>query len=81
MAELDDLNAALAALTTAVADVSQEISDETAEILSLLAAPKGIDPAAVEASAQNIQTLSASLEKSVADAKAALNPPTPTPAA
>lgn len=76
MAELDDLNAALAALTTAVADVSQEISDETAEILQLLQAPKGVDPVAVEAAATNIQTLSASLEKSVADAKAALNPPT-----
>ncbi len=68
MAEIDDLNAAITALTTAVSDASTELK----AIADALVAAKGtnpIDPKAVEAAAQSAQTLAANLEAAVSGAK------------
>jgi hypothetical protein len=62
--EQDDLNAAVAALTTAVSAAVDEIKTETQNILDALKAqtPSGVDPDAVEAAANTINALAAKLQ-------------------
>lgn len=67
MAAIDDLNAAVAAMQTAVSDAVADIQKLTAAIN---AAPS--DAAAVSAAAAQINTLAGNLE-------AAVNPPAPAP--
>ncbi len=69
MSELDDAKAAMANLTTAVAAGTAELSALVTKILTLLGAPGGVDPVAVEALATEGQALADSLNAAVADAK------------
>ena len=68
MAEIDDLKAGMAALTTAVADVSTELSG-VAAALNALKGQQTINPADVEAAAQQANALAGSLEAAVQAAK------------
>ena len=79
--EQDDLNAAVAALTTAVSAAVDEIKTETQNILDALKAqtPTGVDPDAVEAAANTINALAAKLNDAVSSAQPALTP-APAPA-
>ena len=74
--EQDDLNAAVAALTTAVSAAVDEIKTETQNILDALKAqtPSGVDPDAVEAAANTINALAAKLNDAVSSAQPALTP-------
>jgi hypothetical protein len=76
MAREDDLNAAVAALTTAVSAAVDEIKTETQNILDALKAqtPTGVDPDAVEAAANTINALAAKLNDAVSSAQPALTP-------
>ena len=79
--EQDDLNAAVAALTTAVTSAVDEIKTETQNILDALKAqtPSGVDPDAVEAAANTVNALAAKLNDAVSSAQPALTPaPTST---
>jgi ABC-type transporter Mla subunit MlaD len=69
MAELDDLKASVANLTTAVSDGTAEISALVAKVLALLGAPTGMDPAAVEQAAHDIQAQADAMNAAVAGAK------------
>ena len=71
--EVDDLNAAVTNLTSAVTSAANEIASEAAAIL---AASNNGDAAAVEASVANIKSLTDQLNSAVA---AASPPPAPTP--
>ena len=79
--EQDDLNAAVAALTTAVSAAVDEIKTETQNILDALKTqtPSGVDPDAVEAAANTINALAAKLNDAVSSAQPALTP-APAPA-
>jgi len=68
MAELDDLKAAVDTLTTAVSDTSTELK-AVADALVALKNAGSIDPAQVEAAAQQISTLAGNLESAVSGAK------------
>ena len=74
--EQDDLNAAVAALTTAVSAAVDEIKTETQNILGALKAqtPSAVDPDAVETAANTINTLAAKLKDAVSSARSALTP-------
>jgi hypothetical protein len=78
--EQDDLNASVAALTTAVTAAVDEIKTETQNILDALRAqtPSGVDPDAVEAAANTINALAAKLNDAVSSAQSALTPPAST---
>src|SRR6185295_7699733 len=79
--EQDDLNAAVAALTTAVTSAVDEIKTETQNILDALQAqtPTGVDPDAVESAANTINALAAKLNDAVSSAQSTLTPaPAPT---
>ena len=79
---LDDVAAAVAKLTTAVSTAVDEIKAETAKILEEVSVHEqvGIDPAAVEDAADNINSLAARLSDAVASARSALPPALPAPA-
>lgn len=68
MAEIDDLKAAVTALTTAVTDVTTELNN-VATALNNLKNQGTINPADVEAAAQSVSGLAASLESAVASTK------------
>jgi hypothetical protein len=68
MAEIDDLKASVAALTTAVTDVTTELK-AVADALVALKNQGTINPADVEAAATSISTLATSLETAVSGAK------------
>lgn len=68
MPELDDLKAAIAALTTAVSDASGELK-AIADALVALKGQSTINPADVAAIATQASGLAASLESAVNDAK------------
>jgi division protein CdvB (Snf7/Vps24/ESCRT-III family) len=74
--EQDDLNAAVATLTTAVTGAVDEIKTETQNILDALKAqtPTGVDPDAVESAANTINALAAKLNDAVSSAQTALTP-------
>ena len=71
---LDDVAAAVAKLTTAVSTAVDEIKAETAKIFEEVSVHEqvGIDPAAVEDAADNINSLAARLSDAVASARSAL---------
>ncbi len=71
---LADLTAAVAAISASVTEAGDQIKAETAKILELLAAPAGVDPAAVEEAVAGINTLAGSLHDAVAAAQGALAP-------
>src|SRR5262249_33553462 len=77
--EQDDLNAAVAALTSAVTGAVDEIKTETQNILDALKAqtPTGVDPDAVESAANTINALAAKLNDAVSSAQSALVPSPP----
>jgi len=77
--EQDDLNAAVAALTTAVSAAVDEMKTETQKILDALKAqtPIVVDPDAVEAAANSINALAAKLNDAVSSAQSALSPTAP----
>lgn len=68
MAEIDDLKAAVVALTTAVSDTATELK----AVADALVALKGttISPADVAAAASSVSTLATNLEAAVAATKA-----------
>jgi predicted nucleic acid-binding Zn-ribbon protein len=68
MAELDDLKAAVTALTTAVSDAATEMK-AVADALVALQGQTVINPADVEAAAQSIAAQAAALENAVAATK------------
>lgn len=68
MAEIDDLKASVAALVTAVSDVSTELNAVAAALVALKAQTV-INPADVEAIAQQTSGLAANLESVAAAAK------------
>jgi hypothetical protein len=74
--EQNDLNAAVAALTAAVSAAVDEIKAETGKILEEVSVHEqvGIDPAAVEDAADNINSLAAKLSDAVSSARSALSP-------
>lgn len=69
MAEIDDLKAGIAALTTAVSDAAIELK-AVADALVALKGQNPINPADVEAAAQQATALATSLEAAVASTKA-----------
>jgi peptidoglycan hydrolase CwlO-like protein len=69
MAELDDLKTAQANLTAAVAAGTAEITALVTKVLALIGAPTGVDPAAVEAAAKDIQAQADAMNAGVAAAK------------
>ena len=74
--EQNDLNAAVAALTAAVSAAVDEIKAETGKILEEVSVHEqiGIDPAAVEDAADNINSLAARLSDAVSSTRSALSP-------
>ena len=80
--EQDDLAAAVAKLTTTVSTAVDEIKAETVKILEEVSVHEqvGIDPAAVEDAADNINSLAAKLSDAVSSARSALSPAPPAPA-
>lgn len=68
MAELDDLKAAMVALTTAVGDAATEMK-AVADALVALKGTNPINPADVEAIAQQASGLAANLESAVSATK------------
>ena len=68
MAEIDDLKASVVTLTTAVTDVSTELSN-VAAALNALKGQATINPADVEAAATSISGLAANLETAVSSTK------------
>jgi division protein CdvB (Snf7/Vps24/ESCRT-III family) len=80
--EQDDLAAAVAKLTTTVSTAVDEIKAETVKILDEVSVHEqvGIDPAAVEDAADNINSLAARLSDAVSSARSALSPAPPAPA-
>jgi len=68
MAEIDDLKAAVTALTTAVTDASTELK-AVADALVALKNQGTINPADVETAAQSISSLAVNLESAVSGAK------------
>jgi ABC-type transporter Mla subunit MlaD len=68
LAEIDDLKAAIAALTTAVSDTATELK-AVADALVALKGQTPINPADVEAAAQSASSLAANLEAAVAATK------------
>jgi len=69
MAELDDLKAAVSALTTAVSDTTTELKAIADALVALKAQGGVIDPAQVEALAQQVSNLAGNLENSTSGAK------------
>ena len=69
MAEIDDLKAAVTALTTAVSDVSNELNAVAGVLLALRSQGVGINPADVIAAAQSVSALAANLETAVSATK------------
>jgi hypothetical protein len=69
MSELDDLKAAQANLTAAVTAGTAEITALVAKVIALIGAPTGVDPAAVEAAAHDIQAQADAINSGVASAK------------
>lgn len=68
LTEIDDLKAAITALTTAVGDAATELK-AVADALVALKNQNPINPADVEAAAQSASTLAANLEAAVAATK------------
>jgi hypothetical protein len=71
MSELDDANAAMVALTTAVSAGVAEITGLVNKIVALLGAPAGVDPAAVETLATQMKAQAEAINAAVASAKTA----------
>jgi len=69
MDELDDLKTSMGHLSDAVDAGVAEITALVDKVLSLLSAPSGVDPVAVEAVAQQLQAVADKMSGSVADAK------------
>lgn len=70
MAEIDDLKAGIAALTTAVGDAATELK-AVADALVALKGQNPINPADVEAAAAQASALATNLEAAVAATKTA----------
>ena len=68
MAELDDLKAAVATLTTAITDVTTELNN-VATALIALKNQGSINPVDVGAAAKSIAALATNLENAVSSAK------------